>query len=128
MGRLTNGGGMGCEGVCAFALLLVRFSLALPFLGLALSPFLFPAPLQGQLVHPLLPVLGEQPHSAVAVGAPLLYDIAEALQADEDAVEAFGVGDRGARGLGVDQVLKGQIAEDFEAQLDGLELDGFDGR
>lgn len=118
---------MGCQSVCALPLLLVGFSFALPVFGLALSALFFPAALHGQLVHPLAAALGEQPHSAVAAGPPLLYDIAEALQASKDAVEAFGVRDQGAGGGAVDHVLEGQIAEDIKTQLDGLGLDGFEG-
>lgn len=126
--KLTGVSAVGCQGICALALLLVGFSLALPIFGLALSPLFFPVPLQGHIVHALAPVLGEQPHSAVAMGASLIYDLAELVQSSEEAVEAFGVRDQRARGGGIHHVLKCQVAEHIEAQLDRLGLDCLEGR
>lgn len=116
---------MRCQAVCPFPLLLV----CLPFVvGLALSPLLLSAALHRQVVHPLPPTLGEQPHAAVALRASLLHGIAELLQPGQQAVEALGVGSQRVGGGGLDEVLKGQVAEELEAEVDRLGLDRLDRR
>ena len=92
MKRLTYVSTLWCKTVCPLALLLVRLPFALLVLCFALSPLFFSSPLDSQIVHPLPPVLGEEPHSAVAMKASLFYYIAQALQPGEEAVKVFRVG------------------------------------